>query len=627
MNTSINTPNSTSEHAQGYSDLAQWFLWLGFFGLGMLATFLSASMWPFWLGYSALMMFILNRACHNLALAFALTIFMELVVIQWCMIIGPFSGLTFEVSVGVGLFLLLVLAGAVSLYRAKRERQIPRALTTGSIPFGLLAVPAFFVTMAVFVRELIRPGSISWAMFGDAQLNTVAARMIAETGGQNLELNPIISLPQGLMALAHRFVSPTADESMRLIHEVSGQIEVLTIITGLSSLGIGLLAFSLLDTFRRIPRITLSLVLSLFPYLWFLTGNAISFGFYNVPVIFLVLVLTLIVWTSAYVRPIFGTVGLLLGATIALGSWAPLAIAPVSLGFILLVKNFRSGLTKSSPSFSKISLVAVTLQFFLFFLAGVFPGYLREGSNLAQPGGIFGLNPAIVLLVWGLALLLAASPNNASSELKWNFVIAPLALVASSAAGLIFLIWQGRMNANPWTYYPIKYSWITISTIGVLVAVMLARISNDLASRWRRALAFGASLVISASLVLSTLPANLGLSGFFPFAGQIIQGGSFDYLSGEVSRHETTKTIYYKFDNKDGDFFLNQWMFQTGAPTTKEPIRSYAYRSVNTPEAVCEAAQVWGGAVTVVSSSYAGLVVAERCPELVKIEIRKAPEK
>jgi len=71
---------------------------------------------------------------------------------------------------------------------------------------------------------------------------------------------------------------------------------------------------------------------------------------------------------------------------------------------------------------------------------------------------------------------------------------------------------------------------------------------------------------------------------------------------------------------------MNQWQFQLSIETADDPIRSFAYRVVETPDDFCDAAAAWGGDVEVITADadWAELLDA-RCGQLLDAVVQEAP--
>ena len=117
------------------------------------------------------------------------------------------------------------------------------------------------------------------------------------------------------------------------------------------------------------------------------------------------------------------------------------------------------------------------------------PSLIRNASFLSAPGGAFGFRKWVIVVVAvavvGLALFAFRSVRNV-------VVIGVCSVVVACSLGLGALLFTSRNAPSPWTYYPLKFMWLAIVVLVVLlVGVVAAAVVRAVAPTGWRLAGFG----------------------------------------------------------------------------------------------------------------------------------------
>lgn len=598
-------------------------------GLVLLASWISISVGlsPWLLVISALLLSVSGLSkLFPPYLAMSGVVLVVLTSLQWLILISPHTSIPMGVSAGV-IFLLIGFAGVVlGLVRFRTERS-----EKSKIPTWLLltaVVPGSAYIIAGIIKISLFPSSISWAMGGDAQFNTVLSRLIGLSNGQLIDQIPVISLAQGLMALSHIPGRGQVSSVELLIHDVGLQAQLWILLIGLTSILLALITIPFTRRARLWFRIVTALLLSAFPLTWYLTGYAIYSGFYNINLVFIVLVAAIGFYTISKKSPILALIGQTLAVTVTLGAWTPLAVLPVGLGLSILYSLFRdaksggyriSGAVRKPNLGYSVTLVGAVTQLLLFIVVFTIPAYLAVSNLLSNNGSVLSITVPTLLFVGGmlLAIGLVQSQNQ----------IFPLegviGLFLAGFAGVGFLVFQNRGLEDVWIYYPRKFAWVFIALCLVVIALLSIQYFSEKRSIKIRLWGGIAATLVFIATLLANGPFNYSVSAIFPGLAVIRSGGNYDASVRDLSEVANTKTVFSHFDSELSDLFKNQWLFQLTVKSEHEEIRNFAYDVVDEPFEFCKVSEAWDGQIKVITSDQDwAQILRKTCGDSVQIDFR-----
>ncbi len=346
------------------------------------ATFFGFAPWLFLLAF-------LTSACLGLsprigwAVSFVFGISTAPFVLWWIFTIDPFIGLRLDYLVTACLTVLGVAALLLGIRDAARGRNRFPALNWRGLV--LVVAPAAVTAAALAVGTALRGSwTMSWAMNIDAAANTVNARSTAALNGMSVDNSPVPSLAQGLNALVDLPGQYDYDTlGTLLIHQIQRQSVLWILMILLTSVIASLLAEYVTRGLWVPIRGAAVLVAGTIPLTWHVTGYALSMGFYNIGITFLVLLLSVYLWTVLRTRALLGSAVQLAMAVTMLGAWTPLAIVPFVFATIGAVRGFA----RDRRRLDIIVWTIAVVQFLLHVIFVIFPYYLRNAEILGSNGG------------------------------------------------------------------------------------------------------------------------------------------------------------------------------------------------------------------------------------------------
>jgi len=563
-----------------------------------LATVAGLPPWIFLMAFGCAGTYILVPAL-GWGLAAWSTAAMALFVSTWIMVVNPFLGVRLDVSV-VSLLIASVLAGLVVGYRRYgRELLLPKA----SVMSGLVVVaPAAISALAIGVSSLVRGSSLTWAMRGDAQFNTVLSRHIAEGNGETFNNVQVLSLAQGLMAMVHLPGRDAVPMDELLTHDIGAQVNLWLLMILLSSILAGAIAERVLRDSPRSTRYIGTVASAMVPLTWHMTGYAMDSGFYNVSLAFLALELAFYFWLKTSAHPLWGSSALLGLTVVMLGAWTPMALVPL----VLAAWSGWVGLSKRPSLFARAIWFGAVAQLVGFGAAFILPGFLAKSSVLSADGTIIPFNINLYVAISAAAVLVALASGFGPMQptsIRQRYGLGTLLLCLSAAAGTGFLVVQNRALPNPWTYYPIKFAWVSTEMIILLLLIGASLLVGQI--RKRRVLSVAAataSAVFLVSVLQMNPPRETYGSAYFPLLDLARNDRPLDETLPLLTSVSGEKLFFSRYLSGDEDFFMNQWQFQITAEDEYTPIRGFAYRVVTSIADVCSAARAWGGGVEVITA-------------------------
>lgn len=536
--------------------------------------------------------------------AIAASVIVEIALIALMVRFTPSLGLGLVPGAAIILGVLGV-AGIVAFVVVPDPRLIGgRALRVG---LPIIVVPVALIVV-VAVRS-VDSGDLEWAMHNDAVWNLISTRLIVSDGGLDAIAHPNPSpLTAGLLAVAIAVGRDAVAPAELLRHDVSG----VAVFWLLASLGAALLAALIgarsVHGGTRTARIIGAGIAALMPLTWFTFGFASQFGFYNATVTLLLLLASWLAWLEARVAPIAATATLSLATVALLATWAPLAVIPFALAAVAIVSRMASlQRSRTGDRWWMVLLLAI-VPVPLYALFVTLPDLRREGGALAVDGGIMNMAPGVVLAI--MSVTVAVAIFNAVQRGQTHHLVGVLAVCGGAVAAGGYLVAQrASAGVSLWGYYPVKFAWLFVS---LLIVVLAASLAGEMAGlRGRPFAACGvaaAALAVPTSLMLLVPPpAHLVHSLLTPVAIATGSGSA----RGATAAHALFElaepgrpTIAVDYLGPSGDRFLNSWLLQLESASSQDPIRLYSYiLDPGNLAQVCEAATTWARQVRIVTSS------------------------
>jgi hypothetical protein len=529
-------------------------------------------------------------------------------VASWVVMVDPYVGVRLDIATIAVLVVVVVALLTVVWIRDPRVARVRPRIAILDAVFAML--PAA-VSAGAFVLASLRRGiPISWAMRGDAQFNTVLSRIVGNSNGETATNVQVPSLAQGLMALVHLPGRSRVSNDQLLIHDITRQAELWLLMILVASVLGGAIAARVLEKVAPPIRWLGILGASALPVTWHMTGYAMSSGFYNVSLSFLVIELGYFFWLTSRRFPLIGAAIALCLSTEMLGAWTPMTVITLAWAAWGTVVGLRRG-----PRRGLVVWAIGAVQFLAFAVAFIVPSFLSSGSLLTHDGTILPLARnlfiAMVAAVIVVAVAIGASRSRVASQPaladvgnESHAAIGIGLLAAGSAAGVALLVFQNRSLPEPWIYYPIKFAWVSMEMMILVLwiggCLLVAR------AGFRRVvsvLALGSTAVFLVSVLKLNPPSDQGITSYFPLVSVAKNVSPLDATLPELSAVANQKVFFSRYSSFDQDLFMNQWQFQLTATDEFTPIRGYAYRVVQSLADVCDAAKTWGGGVKVITSS------------------------
>ncbi|MEP6477789.1 MAG: hypothetical protein ABJB03_00230 [Rhodoglobus sp.] len=349
---------------------------------------------------------------------------------------------------------------------------------------------------------------ISWAMRNDISNTLTFAHDVVARGGitPGAGENPA-PIPAALVAASIAAGRGSVASPGLFLHDIlavsvvwGGLIMLACVLAGATAAAVARVLGA-----SRWLRVAAAAVGSLLVLSWLFTGYPMEYGFVNTHVILPVLLSAVLLFLSGQHRPVITAVGLLLALAVTIGTWSPLALLPGALLIVHVLWNPRQ--LFAARRGSRAALV-VGLALALAAASGIaLPSLVSQREALAGGGGIY--NPG-KWVVFALAVAVLVAVLVAERRVRSRVVVGFAALVVAAIGGLGILLFVSRRAADPWTYYPVKFSWIvSLLFIVILVGASLALAARLHAPAWRT-VGFGvvvasvAGVIAWAPLIIST---------------------------------------------------------------------------------------------------------------------------
>lgn len=493
----------------------------------------------------------------------------------------------------------------VIISRGRLPQTVSRegALTWGGATLGG-AMWLFVVGVAATI-----PGGAryAWVMLGDSANNVLFGREVIYRNGlaTGPEENPV-PLPSAVLGLGMAPGRASVDVPDLLRHDVAAFALTWATLIALSCVVIGVLAASLARLSGTSLRVSYLVAAgaSLLPLSWFVTGYPIEYGFYNTHLSILVMMAAMLVFLGADRRPAVAFASQAVASTLMLALWSPLVLMPGLLAVVILFRHARTLLTARGATGAVMVLAVV--QLIAYGLAVALPGLLALSGFLLAPGGVFGFPRPMLFGFAGLTMLVATLLFWRRSRLA---IAGIAALAAASVVGLGVLLFVTRNQENPWTYYPLKFSWLATLMLLVLLCGLLPAFAAKL-TRGSPGPLRALALAVSAA----------GIIGFLLIAptfgqGYIAKNPALRLLSGDVlgDGDEVAEQIFDLADPQqpallwrtDDPFegSINFWILQMWSNSMSENLElkyaAYGLYDPDDPSEMCRIVDLMGGGVVV----------------------------
>lgn len=528
------------------------------------------------------------------------------------------SDILFWTVAGAAGVVALAIGGTPTVSRAQLET------------FAFVMIVPVAGATAYAVKMVSSGGSwISWAMNNDVAFRTLLVRFIVEDRGIRADRGYADPLTDGLLA-AWTANEARAGGLARTIHAAVYSGAEIWILLWLAVSALCSLTALRAAKGGRAYRAGSAVAAGLLPWTWFVSGSGFELGFQNVVTTLLVVMLAWVLWTHRETHPAVCLSGLLMATLAAAMAWAPLALIPLAWSAYTAVTE-RSKLLATPMPARLLPVAALSVGIAYGALVTV-PETLASGT-----GGLSGDgNIQAVSWRWSLYLALAGLAatilwrRRLSSTLRWGLWVS----AAASALVIAYLLYQRRNSPALWGYYPMKFTWLTVSA-GLLVAVAETAAGFSRLRAWWSSMGVVAVAVVLALLVMDKItPPWAPGSRFTPVA--LAQNERNDRavrpLFTILRTHPKSFVAGYSTGRWTGarlDGFINFWLFQVSAPVYNDPIRflAYAFDPTDAPTACHEVPNMWGSGVEVwTRNAKTARAYARSCsPEQVAVRFTPAP--
>lgn len=519
---------------------------------------------------------------------------------------------------------LAVILGVCGTALSMSEGPIHRKREWGILAVWIPATLGGFVWLATMVGTLLMPGAArySWVMLGDSANNVIFAREIIYRGGIGLGAgeNPV-PLPSAVMAIVMAAGRGSVANGDLTRHDIAAFDQVWTIFIIVSCVLAGAKAGAIVRsvTDRALVIGLVSAGASLLPLSWFFTGYPIEFGFFNTHLALPIVLAAFLAYLSADRRPAIALAVLAGASTLLLAVWSPLVLLPAALGFVVAVREWRSLIGARGPALTV--LVVGIVQLLAYGLAVVLPSLLRNSGFLAAQGGTFSFPRWMMPSLAVAAVLLAVA---AGFKRPKTIMLGVLAMSLGAGIGLSALLFVTRASPNPWTYYPLKFAWMSSTVLIVLIVGLAASV---LVRYFSHLVVVLAGLVVIAAGtvgVLRWLPTTgLGYVWLDPIerilSGQVMGRG--DEIAEKIFTLATPDQAHFLWHSgEEFEGSINFWVLQLWsdsiAGNTELRVAAYGLYDDGNIQDLCNIMTLMGGDVMVHTRiTDLDMQLANACPD------------
>lgn len=505
--------------------------------------------------------------------------------------------------------------------------------------YQTLTPRSFFTALAILLPSLVGIASVVYLLSyydggvpvqftrNDMVMNTIEALTIHQNGGLGSgdEVKPVFLTA----VITSIFYGPGTSFSP-LLTMLYGNIVAGLVVCCLASIFTGWLTWALLSNAPWPLRIAAVFVTGWVPFTRSVFGAVEFDGYLNIPVIYLILILSWITYRT--LRPAQALIWLPVLLVATLATWSPASLMPGLLLLMALVRCLHN-LPAHRPTSRELIWIALTwLCVAVFFFAWSLPALRVNGDYLSAGPGYFAgelsdyLTIASILLLLMLFVFAAALPRHRSPE-----AMGLGAFAVGSWLAIFFLLLLRESGDSRWGYYPLKMMWIstiTFATIMTIEALRQAFTSRSVSDRrsyawWRgrcvQVAFFALSVVIMG--VGSLLPfEHFGRGGtLFPTLPRYAtmptgkdhkiptpeEKKLYDQLVEVFDENQGAPVVFIRHASNlafDGD--RNRYLIQFSAPTSYD-VRIHAYREWHGDYygMLCPLLRAWDKEATVITST------------------------
>jgi hypothetical protein len=577
-------------------------------GLEVVAGFLSGLGLPTWLVLIAAALPWLLWFSRRVggAITFAAVVLLEFWLVLVVMMLTRALGLPMLATV------VVVWAGlgvAGSLLCVRDGTPLPGRR---SLAIALPALLGGLVWLAAMAASSVVPGAsrLSWVMLGDSANNLLFARGAIDDGG--IVIGPAenpVPLSSSLIAIVMAAGRGNVQDVDLARHDLGAFAQTWGLLIALTCVTVGVVVGLIVSasTTRSLPIAIASAGASLIPLSWFYTGYPIEYGFFNTHVALPIVFASFVAYLKHERHPAIVLALLGVASTLVLAVWSPLVLLPVSLGVVVVVRRFRQ--LRGTRGVPLWILIVGLGQLLVYGVVIVLPSLLYNASSLSAPGGVFGFRKYLIVIVALAALVFSIL---AFRKLRNVVVLGAIALVTASAFGLGVLLFVSRNEPSPWTYYPLKFSWLAATVILIVAVGAMFVVVVRFASRaWMSAAGFVAiGAVTAAFLVWAPASVGNGYSWMNPIqrmvTGQFLgPGDSVADRILELSDPHQSHFLWKTGDDFEGS--INFWVMQlwSGSMTGNLDLKYAAYGIYDheSVDDLCRIIGLMGGGTIVHTSS------------------------
>ncbi len=512
--------------------------------------------------------------------------------------------------------------------------------------FAALALPALLLLgYAIFylVHGRSNPG---WAMVHDAVGKTIEGWMVLGTNG--ITADYWFADPAKNALLATVAASAITQDAMgsRLFDVVRQSSNLIVVMWVFVAFVAGLIGHQGARGARRggaalwVPIVLVQLV----TLSWFVAGLAVTGGFINNPPALLVLLLTWIAYCAAREHPLAGTFALIAACITAHYAWAPTIVFPL-VALLWTCWRQRAELFRVPRRLvPHVVLIVAGLIYYEAIFRTMSGKYGSGLGLLSLNGSIQSLSvPAVVLLAAFLLWCLQATPRTRG-------LLPSLATATLVAAVVTAFLAENRLQYGQtmWGYYPVKFAWLSLSALIVIVIsiLLVALAESDLKARLRYPLVVGATVLVAVLMAYTTSPSGTQVHGLgtaktlyssqslralFAFQApftSLTRGNDEDLKLVRTMLDTSGESFAYRLDTDavpkvrgymPQEQYVNFWLI----PTTGQTVPGAARPAVenifasSTPEDVCIRLSFWqddDDPIIWTSDPKAGAEIRQACP-------------
>lgn len=510
--------------------------------------------------------------------SFGLAALISLVLcgIAWASFIAPKSPVSSKVIwvlialVALGLLILLVVVN--------RKRFEPLRTILAGDWFAILAP---LIGAGALLLSAARAGwAPLWILQGDMVWNTAQSLFIYRDGG--------------LVSSVHPNPAPLTNEIFAILYGPQASLDTVFKVHSIVAVGLvflisllsGWYASSRLRNLHPFLRFCIVFGVGWIPFTSMLMDPLMRLGHVNTLTSLLLLWAAWVVFDEEAIKP--GVrVGLLgVTSTALAASWAPLAVVPMVLGCLLLVRVWISSRPVwRKPNISSLVGLLSIAQFGLYVVAVTLPDLKREGSALGSNGATtlltsWGALIICIVVVLVACLTLQAFPKGSRESLN---SLAILLVLLVSTVVFVFLIWQRISSGNPfWGYYPVKLVSLVLLLSLPLTFIFIGDLATKRPSFFEKFTVAALALPLFLFSLLSYSNWGLTVDVLFP----TLKAAKADVAAGQieslrdlsiVKEGDTDDSVSVFYDWGPQDDLADAYLLQLEAEGPHDPIRWFAY--------------------------------------------------